>query len=270
MFGLDHMGCIVTTWYNLHTGRLFGCNCLLKKKLWDGAHLHYFPYSKCTFFSQPSCKPVVLNKYVLMFGLHHMGCIVSVCILSGCLVAIACLKYGSEMVRTANLHSFPYSNCMTFVQPSCKPVILDKLLFICIRLLCVCALPVLYCALHHAHTPESAHVLMDGLHPKVFFSSENTFVIYWSFIIIVHIVVYLQSIETDRCFLWLVSIFYLHQFLPATLQTSDIVQTNLQMHEVSDTYRPMLKCSFILCIILYCTIYIYTYIYIYICCLFIF
>ena len=137
-----------------------------------------------------------------------------------------------------------------------------------------------YCALHHAHTPESAHVLMDGLHPNVFFSSENTFVIYWSFIIIVHIVVYLQNIETDRCFLWLVSIFYLHQFLPATLQTSDIVQTNLQMHEVSDTYRPMLKCSFILCIILYCTIYIYIYtyiyiyiyihIYIYICCLFIF
>ena len=102
-----------------------------------------------------------------MFGLHHMGCIVSVCILSGCLVAIACLKYGSEMVRTANLHSFPYSNCMTFVQPLCKPVILDKLLFICIRLLCVRALPVLYCALHHAHTPESAHELMDGLHPKV-------------------------------------------------------------------------------------------------------
>ena len=52
------------------------------------------------FCSQPSCKPVVLNKYVLMFGLHHMGCIVSVCILSGCLVAIGCLKYGSEMERT--------------------------------------------------------------------------------------------------------------------------------------------------------------------------
>ena len=112
------------------------------------------------------------------------------------------------------------------------------------------ALPVLYCALHHAHTPGSAHVLMDGLHPKVFVF-ENTFVIYWSFIIIVHIVVYLQNIETDRCFLWLVSIFYLHQFLPTILQTSDIVQTNLQMHQVSDTYRPMLKCSFILCMILY-------------------
>ena len=194
-----------------------------------------------------------------MFGLHHMGCIVSVCILSGCLVAIACLKYGSEMVRTANLHSFPYSNCMTFVQPLCKPVILDKLLFICIRLLCVRALPVLYCALHHAHTPESAHELMDGLHPKVllFFFSKNTFVIYWSFLIIVHIVVYLQNIETDRCFLWLVSIFYLHQFLPTTLQTSDIVQTNVQMHQVSDTYRPILTCSFILCMILYCTIYMY-------------
>ena len=76
---------------------------------------------------------------------------------------------------------------------------------------------------------------------------------------IVHIVVYLQNIEPDRCFLWLVSIFYLHQFLPTILQTSDIVQTNLQMHQVSDTYRPMLKCSFILCMILesYTTIYIY-------------
>ena len=106
-----------------------------------------------------------------------------------------------------------------------------------------------------------------GLHPKVllFFFSKNTFVIYWSFLIIVHIVVYLQNIETDRCFLWLVSIFYLHQFLPTTLQTSDIVQTNVQMHQVSDTYRPILTCSFILCMILYCTIYIYVaYIYIYI------
>ena len=72
----------------------------LETKLWDGANLSSFPYSNCMFFSQPSCKPVVLNKYVLMFGLHHMGCIVSVCILSGCLVAIACLKYSSEMERT--------------------------------------------------------------------------------------------------------------------------------------------------------------------------
>ena len=89
------------------------------------------------------------------------------------------------------------------------------------------------------------------------FFPKTTFVIYWSFIIIIHIVVYLQNIETDRCFFWLVSIFYLHQFLPTVMQTSDIVQTNLQMHQVSDTYRPMLKCSFILCMILNCTIYIY-------------
>ena len=103
------------------------------------------------------------------------------------------------------------------------------------------------------------------------FFSKHTFVIYWSFLIIVHIVVYLQNIDTDRCFLWLVSIFYLHQFLPTTLQTSDIVQTNVQMHQVSDTYRPILTCSFILCMILYCTIYIYIYVaYIYsnYCCIF--
>ena len=76
---------------------------------------------------------------------------------------------------------------------------------------------------------------------------------------------FLQNIETDRCFLWFVSIFYLHQFLPSTLQTSDTAQTNLQMHQVSDTYRPMLKCSFFLVYdpILY-NIYIYTYTYIYI------
>ena len=60
------------------------------------------------------------------------------------------------------------------------------------------ALPVLYCALHHAHTPESEHELMDGLHPKVLlFFSKHTFVIYWSFLIIVHIVVDLQNIDTD-------------------------------------------------------------------------
>ena len=135
-----------------------------------------------------------IGQAMLIFGLHHMGCIVSVWIAVGCFVVSACLNYGSETVRTANLDSFPYSNCMTFVQPSCKPVILDKLLFICIRLLCVCALPVLYWALHHARTPESAHVLMDGLHPKAFFL-ENTFVIYWSFIIIVHIVVICRTLR---------------------------------------------------------------------------
>ena len=132
--------------------------------------------------------------------------------------------------------------------------------------LCVRVTRIVLCVASCAHTRKCTRV-DEWVASKGVFSSENTFVIYWSFIIIVHIVVYLQNIETDRCFLWLVSIFYLHQFLPATLH-SDIVQTNLQMHEVSDTYRPMLKCSFILCIILYCTIYIY--IHIYICCLFIF
>ena len=140
-------------------------------------------------FFQPSCKPVVLNKYVLMFGLHHMGCIVTVWIAVGCFVVSACLKYSSEMVWTsiitrippawlsshllqtngigqtsvyvwvgptwvalsqldticilagclvvtaclkiklwdgAHLHSFPYSNCVNFFQPSCKPVLLNK------------------------------------------------------------------------------------------------------------------------------------------------
>ena len=107
-----YLGC--STWVALAQFRttciLAGCLveiACLETKLWDGANLHSFPYSNCTFFSQPSCKPVVLNKYVLMFGLHHMGFIVSVCMLSGCLVAIACLKYGiaslkysSEMERT--------------------------------------------------------------------------------------------------------------------------------------------------------------------------
>ena len=113
--------------------------------------------------SQTPCKPVVLDKHASMFGLHHLGRVVTLCLLVGCLVVIACFKIKDG----AHLHSFPYSNCMTFVQPLCKPVVLDKLLFICIRLLCVRALPVLYCALHHAHTPESEHELMDGLHPKV-------------------------------------------------------------------------------------------------------
>ena len=40
--------------------------------------------SVCMLLSQPSSKPVVLDKQVLMFGLHHMGCIVTVCILVGC------------------------------------------------------------------------------------------------------------------------------------------------------------------------------------------
>ena len=162
--------------------------------------LHSFPYSNCMFFSRPSCKPVVLNNYVLMFGLHHMGCIVSVCILSGCLVAPACLKYGSEMVRTANLHSFPYSNCMTFVQPSCKAVILDKLLFICIRLLCVRVTRIVLCVASYAHTRKCTRV--DGwVASKGDCFRKYICYILWSFIILVHIVVCLQNIGTDKCFL---------------------------------------------------------------------
>ena len=136
--------------------------------------------------------------------------------------------------------------------------------------LCARVTRIVLCVASCAHTRECTRV--DGWVASkgvVVFFSKNTFVIYWSFLIIVHIVVYLQNIETDRCFLWLVSIFYLHQFLPTTLQTSDIVQTNVQMHQVSDTYRPILTCSFILCMILYCTIYICClYIYSNYCCIF--
>ena len=114
---------------------------------------------------------------------------------------------------------------------------------------------IVLCVASCAHTRECTRV--DGwvASKGVVIFLKNTFVIYWSFLTIVHIVVYLQNIETDRCFLRLVSIFYLHQFLPTTLQASDIVQTNVQMHQVSDTYRPILTCSFTLCMILYRTIY---------------
>ena len=107
MFGLDRMGWIVTTWYNLHTGRLFGCNCLLKKScemVRTCIHSHILT---AWIFFQPSCKPVVLNKYVLMFGLHHMGCIVTVWIAVGCFVVSACLKYSSEMVWTSIITRIP-------------------------------------------------------------------------------------------------------------------------------------------------------------------
>ena len=101
IFGLLHMGCV---------GTLAGClvvTACLKIKLWDGAHLHSFPYSNCMNFFQPSCKPVVLNKYVLMFGLHHMGYIVTVRIAVGCFVVSACLKYSSEMVWTSIIARVP-------------------------------------------------------------------------------------------------------------------------------------------------------------------
>ena len=54
---------------------------------------------------------MLLDKHVSMFGLHHMGAIVTVCILVGCLVVIVCFKRKGG----ANLHSFPYSNCMCFL-----------------------------------------------------------------------------------------------------------------------------------------------------------
>ena len=75
------------------------------------ANLHVFSNSNCMILYQPSCKPVVLNNYVLMFGLHHMGAIVTVCILVGCLVVIVCFK----ITGGATLHSSPYSNCMCFL-----------------------------------------------------------------------------------------------------------------------------------------------------------
>ena len=88
----------------------------------------YFPYSNCMIFFQPSCKPVVLNKYVLMFGLHHMDCIVTLCILVACFVVIAYLKYSSEMVRTCTtphiLTAWLSSNLWR------KPRVLDKQMLI--------------------------------------------------------------------------------------------------------------------------------------------
>ena len=54
---------------------------------------------------------MLLDKHVSMFGLHHMGASVTVCILVGCLVVIVCFK----KTGGATLHSFPYSNCMCFL-----------------------------------------------------------------------------------------------------------------------------------------------------------
>ena len=107
-----YLGC--STWVALAQFRttciLAGCLveiACLEKKLWDGANLHSFPYSNCVNFFQPSCKPVLLNNYVLMFGLHHMGCIVTVWIAVGCFVVFACLKYSSEMVWTSIITRIP-------------------------------------------------------------------------------------------------------------------------------------------------------------------
>ena len=116
--------------HSVYTGRLLRCNCLLVKyssEMVQTANLHLFPYSNCMNFLQPLCKPAVLEQQVLMFGLHHMS---SKChsMLVGwfVVVGIAYMKYSSEMVQTANLHLFPYSNCMILCQPSCKPVVLNN------------------------------------------------------------------------------------------------------------------------------------------------
>ena len=60
--------------------------------------------------SQPPCKPVVLDKHASMFGLHHLGRVVTLCLLVGCLVVIACFKIKDG----ANLHVL----LTTFVQTS--------------------------------------------------------------------------------------------------------------------------------------------------------
>ena len=124
--------------------------------------------------------------------------------------------------------------------------------------LCVRVTRIVLCVASCAHTRKCTRVDKWVASKGVFFFGK-----YICYILVVYHNCSYSCLSAKHCFLWLVSIFYLHQFLPATLQTTDTVQTNLQMHEVSDTYRPMLKCSFILCIILYCTIYIHTYIYIY-------
>ena len=115
--------------HSLYTGtcRLLGCNCLLEVWQWDGANLHQFPYSNCMTFFQPWCKPVVLDKQCWYLGCSTWVALAqfrTTCILAGCLVEIACLE--KKLWDGANLHSFPYSNCMFFSQPSCKPVALNK------------------------------------------------------------------------------------------------------------------------------------------------
>ena len=107
-----YLGC--STWVALAQFRttciLAGCLveiACLEIKLWDGANLHSFPYSNCTFFSQPSCKPLVLNKYVLMFGLHHMGTGVALSQFVYCQVVWLQLPAWSMAVRWSEPASIP-------------------------------------------------------------------------------------------------------------------------------------------------------------------
>ena len=107
-----YLGC--STWVALAQFRttciLAGCLveiACLEIKLWDGANLHSFPYSNCTFFSQPSCKPLVLNKYVLMFGLHHMGTWVALSQFVYCQVVWLQLPAWSMAVRWSEPASIP-------------------------------------------------------------------------------------------------------------------------------------------------------------------
>ena len=88
VFGLLHMGCVGTVSLNLYTGRLFGCNCLLKNKAvrWCACiHSH------------------ILTAWIS----SNMDCIVTVWIAVGCFVVSACLKYSSEMVWTSIITRIP-------------------------------------------------------------------------------------------------------------------------------------------------------------------
>ena len=99
MCWLHHMGSIVT---GLILAGCFAAIAYLKDRFKLGRTCINF-HILTAVFSQLSCKPVVLEIQVLMFGLSHMGCIVTVCILLGCFVAIAYLKINS-CVDGTSLH----------------------------------------------------------------------------------------------------------------------------------------------------------------------
>ena len=62
-----------------------------------------------------------VDVWVSPHGLHCHSLYTGTCRLLGCNCLLEVWQWDG-----ANLHQFPYSNCMTFFQPWCKPVVLDK------------------------------------------------------------------------------------------------------------------------------------------------
>ena len=146
-----------------------------------------------------------VDVWVAPHGLHCHRLYTGTCRLLGCNCLLEVWQWDG-----ANLHQFPYSNCMTFFQPWCKPVVLDKQCWW-----------YLGC------------VLMFGLHPHGLHSLS----LYTVRLFGCNCLPEVWQWDGANCETAFIPIFQLHDFCPTFVQTSDIGQTIVHMYQFTVCVR---------------------------------